>query len=77
MASRQDGWPKTPHFMARKDTMKRGDVKFIDYTDIVPGARCVPLNDDERKELKKAADKLKEFVKEYGVTFKITKGDES
>ena len=58
--------------------MKRNPmpITFVDYVNIMPGAKRIPKNDDERKRIKDMADKLKEFVEEQGVTFKITKGDE-
>lgn len=50
-------------------------IKFVDYVDIMPGAKRIPPNDDERKRLQIMADKLKEFAKAKGIKFVVTKGD--
>jgi hypothetical protein len=52
-------------------------VMFVDYVNVLPGAKHVPPNDDEESErLKAVYDKFKEFAKTRGLEFKLTKGDE-
>ena len=77
MDSQQGGWPKTPHFMAKKDVMKRDDLKVIDYVDIMPGGSYKRPTAEERERIKDAAEKCKEIAEKHDATFKITKGDES
>lgn len=51
-------------------------MKFVDYIDILPGAKRVPPDDNERARLNDVSEKLKQFAKETDLKFAIIKGDQ-
>jgi hypothetical protein len=51
-------------------------IRFVDYVDLVPGAKRTPPTDEDRERMHKMADGIKEFAKKHDIKFLLAKGDD-